>query len=153
MSIPENMSKLGGNWAGTSRLWLSPEQASHDSKSTATAALAAKGKFTTIQYTWAYDAELHEGLLLFGFHDSTTVKSVWIDSWHMSDKFMLCHGSIDAQGLVSTMGSYPAASGPDWGWRTVIDSTDSRSFKILMYNVTPDGMEALAVSAEYVRRT
>jgi len=44
-------------------------------------------------------------------------------------------------------GSYAAPPGPDWGWRTVIEIPDDDSFRMVMYNVSPEGKEELAVNA------
>jgi hypothetical protein len=48
-------------------------------------------------------------------------------------------------------GSYAAAPGPDWGWRTVIETAEDDSLRMVMYNLTPDGQEYLAVEAVYRR--
>ncbi len=153
MSALDSLAHLVGEWTGSSRLWLSPTDTAHASSSTASVTLEAMGKFVTIKYTWAFDNEPQEGLLLLGYEkEHDTVKSVWIDSWHMSDKFMVCQGNTEGGGVISIRGSYPAPPGPDWGWRMVIDPEGGDSFRIVMYNVSPDGEEALAVEAIYARQ-
>ena len=59
------------------------------------------------------------------------------------------HGEDDRDGCMSALDSYPAPPGPDWGWRIVLDADAESGIRILMYNITPDGDEALAVEAQY----
>jgi Protein of unknown function (DUF1579) len=153
MSAPESLKKMAGNWTGTSRLyrpWLSPEASESESESTASVALAARGKFAVIEYTWAVDGEPQAGLMLLGCENGDDeVTCTWIDSWHMSDKSLACGGKVDASGAVSVLGSYAAPPGPDWGWRTVVAPGPDGSFAIIMYNISPEGEEALAFENRY----
>ena len=73
----------------------------------------------------------------------------WIDSWHMSDGVMACEGAVDTDGTIDVRGSYAAPPGPDWGWRIVVRPADGPALHIVMYNVTPEGEEALAVEATF----
>jgi hypothetical protein len=69
----------------------------------------------------------------------------------MSDKVMTCEGPASDAGSLDVRGSYAAPPGPDWGWRTVIETGEEDSLQMLMYNVTPDGQEVPAVDAVYRR--
>jgi hypothetical protein len=54
-------------------------------------------------------------------------------------------------GGVDVRGSYPdKPEYAGWGWRTVLEPTNA-GWSMTMYNTTPDGEEALAVSAHYSR--
>jgi len=153
MSAPESLRRLVGEWTGTNRLWLSPEENPRRSDSTATVALAAGGQAVTISYTWSFDGQPQEGILILERDkDGSKMEAVWTDSWHMSDKLMVCEGSLDEKGVASVTGSYAAPPGPDWGWRTSVGPGEGGSFHIRMYNITPEGQEALAVEAIYSRR-
>jgi hypothetical protein len=165
---------LIGHWVGTNDLWLSPEEPCRKSPTEAVVALAAQGKFVTIQYTWADDGAPQDGLLMLGYERQLkTVRAVWIDSWHMGDKFMLCQGTdgataslpCGAEGRsmgfqpmnchergILVKGSYSAPPGPDWGWQIGIEPEHDGKFRIVMHNVSPDGKAALAVEATYVRK-
>jgi Protein of unknown function (DUF1579) len=68
----------------------------------------------------------------------------------MSDKPMKSEGPASSES-VDVRGSYAAPPGPDWGWRTVIETAGTDSFRMVMHNVSPDGQEYLAVDAEYHR--
>jgi hypothetical protein len=49
-------------------------------------------------------------------------------------------------------GTYPAGDGsPDWGWRIELDWCDPEHFTFRMFNVLPDGREALAVDLRGAR--
>ena len=61
------------------------------------------------------------------------------------------HGSIDSGNKISAKGSYEALEGPNWEWRTKILPKSFDAFTFEMYNILPDGTEALAVQVEYTR--
>lgn len=153
MTIPTKLTTLVGPWTGAHRLWLSPAEPVRESAATATVTLAGQGKFISIAYTWAEDGP-QDGLLMIGqAANSDTVHAAWIDSWHYSDKLMNCVGSLTPQGGFSVKGFYPAPPGPDWGWRIVIEPHASDAWQMLMFNVTPEGQEQLAVEALFTRQT
>jgi Protein of unknown function (DUF1579) len=155
MSVPKKLGELVGNWSGINRLWLSwhEDKTPKESDSTVTIEFAAKRKFININYTWIYEDETQEGQILLGHEkESDKIKAVWIDSFHMSDKFMINAGNVEND-VISIKGFYSVPENPDWGWRTVIDFADDKTFKIVMYNVTPEGEEEIAVEAIYTRKT
>ena len=154
MSVPENLEKLAGEWSGTNKLHLSwMENSPFDSESKATINYSAKGFFLKFEYDWFYEEKLQEGLILIGKeNDSDLVKSFWIDSWHLSDKFMVSEGNYKADKAISVKGHYTVPNHPDWGWRTVVEIENEDAFKIVMYNVSPEGEESLAVEADYSRQ-
>jgi hypothetical protein len=139
-----------GHWVGKSRLHYPPSGAPDDSSSTVMVAPVAGGRFIRLDYTWAYQKAPQEGSLLIG-HESSEATAIWIDTWHMGDKAMVCKGSVEAGGQVTVRGSYAAPPGPDWGWRIVI-KPDARTLHIVMHNITPKGEEQLAVEADYARK-
>jgi hypothetical protein len=152
MSVDIKLSELEGSWKGTNKLylsWVSEEPIVSDS--TASVSMRVNDQFFGIEYKWAYEGNEQEGLLILGCDSkSDAVQAVWTDSWHNGHKFMLCDGNIDADGKVSVKGYYTVPEHPDWGWRTEI-VPGSDSFKYLMYNVSPDGVEELAVETEFSR--
>jgi hypothetical protein len=112
----------------------------------------AKGKFLSLTYTWSHEEVAQEGLILLGYDDKQEIATAaWVDSWHMSSKIMACQGKIDEQGAIDLRGSYEAPPGPDWGWRIVITPKSGSGLQIVMYNITPEGAEDLAVQADYKR--
>jgi hypothetical protein len=115
---------------------------------------APQGKFAALQYTWAEDGMPQTGLLVVGpVIDGGGIHAAWIDSWHMPASFLLLEGAVGEEGNLALTGSYAAPSGPDWGWRVEIVPKPGETFQFLMYNVTPDGEESLAVEVTYFRKT
>ena len=156
MSVPEILEKLVGKWRGINRLhttWI-PENPVRETVSIATVELTARGRFLKIEYDWTYDEAVQEGLILIGDEkDTDSIKAFWIDSWHLSDKFMVSEGFRETDGSISLKGFYTVPDHPDWGWRTVIEPERDKVFKIIMFNVSPEGEEALAVEMELKRQS
>ena len=148
------LTKLVGDWTGTNRLWLDPKAPAQESDATASVTLEARGQFATIRYTWAYDGDQCEGMLLVRLVDTPTKADVvWIDSWHMRNEFLVMRPDAVEGAIVSALGSYPAPPGPDWGWRITLHSENPDVLLIAMHNITPDGEEAPAVEIALKRAT
>lgn len=153
MTIPIALAALTGQWQGTNKLWLSPNEPARESASTAEVTLAAQGKFATIRYTWTDQGQPQGGLLVLEQETQNhLVKAVWIDSWHMGDGFMLCEGAFGPNGAVLLKGAYSAPPDPDWGWQIAVEPQAGDSFRIMMTNISPDGEKMLAVEAVYTRQ-
>lgn len=143
---------LTGRWRGTYRLIVEPGESARESQSTATVAPVARGRFARIDYVWGDRDKPEDGSILFGRdRERGVVTALWVDSWHMSDKVLTCEGTSPDAGSLEVRGTYPAPPGPDWGWRTVVETAEEDSLRMLMYNVSPDGKEDLAVDAIYRR--
>ena len=144
---------LAGRWNGTYRLIVNPAEPPRESKTSAVVTPVAAGGFVRMDYTWEEDGKPQDGSILLGRDSERCVVTAhWVDSWHMSDKVMACEGpSTDAGSSLEVRGAYAAPPGPDWGWRTVIEATGTDSFRMLMYNVSPDGREDVSVEAAYTR--
>jgi Protein of unknown function (DUF1579) len=149
MSNLDPLIACAGRWTGKNRLQDPHSNSLEESPSTATVTHILGNRFVRLDYTWAYRGAAQEGSMLIGF-DSSEATAHWIDTWHMSNKVLACKGPVVPSGELSVRGSYAAPPGPDWGWRTVI-TPGAQTLRIVMYNVTPDGQEALAVDAEYAR--
>lgn len=153
MSIEQNLTDLVGDWKGTNRLhvpWMPEPLKESDSKATVRSKM--NGQFLSIEYTWSYEGEPQEGMLILGCDPkSDAVQAVWTDSWHSKDVLMLCNGNIDAEGKkISVTGHYSVPEHPDWGWRTEIVNGD-HSFRYAMYNISPEGVEEIAVETDFQR--
>jgi hypothetical protein len=75
----------------------------------------------------------------------------WIDSFHMSNKLMFCQGEINAEGIIDLRGSYEAPPDQNWGRRIIITVPFENQLQIVMYNCSPEGVEELAIQADYKR--
>jgi hypothetical protein len=152
MSVDKKLSDLVGTWKGTNRLhvpWM--DEKLKESDSTAVVRSKMNGQFLSIEYTWSFDGEAQEGLLILGCDSKCeAVQAVWTDSWHSKDVLMLCNGTVDSDGKISVMGNYSVPEHPDWGWRTEI-IPGVEGFRYVMFNVSPEGVEELAVETEFTR--
>lgn len=152
MSGLDSLVQLVGKWQGVNKLWLYPVETPYESASVVSLTQVIKGKFVQLDYTWAFEAEPQEGILLFGYAaEEGEVTAVWADSFHMGEKFMICRGATGTDGSIEVRGSYSVPDQPEWGWRIVVGPGEGGGLKIVMYNVTPDGEEFLAVEANYRR--
>jgi hypothetical protein len=154
MTVTGRLAKYAGSWSGTSTL-----QDEHprgipraESLSTATVTSILGGNFLRIDYTWSYDGKPEEGsLLLGGFPQEGGVTVHWIDTWHNGNVVMACRGGMTSDGGISVYGSYAAPPGPDWGWRIDVLPEGSEKWRLVMYNISPEGVEGPAVDATYTR--
>lgn len=150
MSIHPNLTRLAGKWKGTNRLhmpWM--PNPLHESASDALVTERINGQCLEITYTWEYEGTQHNGLLILcGSPKSNAVNAVWTDSWHSANVLMMCEGTSDENGRVSIKGNYAVPDHPDWGWRTDI-IPNGEAFDYIMYNISPEGAEELAVETRF----
>lgn len=152
MSVPAWLSRLSGSYEGPNRVWLAPGQPARESAAAADVASIAQGRFITVTYSWADEGRPQDGLLLLGENPGlATWSATWVDSWHMGDVAMTLEGTPVANETISVRGGYAAPPGPDWGWRIVVSPRGPDGFDVRMYNITPEGEEALAVEARFTR--
>ncbi len=153
MSIPSALVRSVGEWTGQNRLWFLPAEPSFDSPTTASIHLEAGGNFLSMRYEWSHEGTPQHGFILIGEDASTgRCDAAWADSFHNSHRLMPCTGPIATDGVLRATGSYPAPSGPDWGWRIELSAEEAERLLLRMFNIMPDGTEALAVEASYSRR-
>ena len=134
MSLVEFIQPITGSWVGINRLRLMPDDDYTESAGTATIRIVASN-YAVIEYTW-FDGEAPQtGLMLIqGSLDS--LSCVWVDSWHSSQEWMSLAGSQE-DGVLVLKGSYPAESGPDWGWHIHVEYADDAHARLSMHNVVP----------------
>jgi Protein of unknown function (DUF1579) len=153
MSLSKIQDNLLGEWRGKNLLrlnWLTPTD--YFSSSELSVLQFAKGTFLTFNYSWEHKNVPQEGMLLVGYDSIQNIATAaWIDTWHMSSKVMSCQGTINAQGIIDLRGSYEAPPDPDWGWRIMITSPSVNLLHLVMFNCSPEGLEELAVQADYKR--
>ncbi len=150
-ALDELVSRVG-TWTGTNRLRDPSMNVSDDSPSTAALSPLVGGKFVRMDYTWSYQGAPQEGSLLIGYESGPAVVTAhWVDTWHMGEGVMALRGTSDTDGSITVHGTYAAPPGPDWGWRIDLLPGDDSALRLVMYNITPDGQEELAVEADYAR--
>lgn len=92
---------------------------------------------------WAHDGAAKEGeIVLTG--PLASCRASFKDTFHAPDG-MVFHGAVSGCEL-RLYGTFPIGDGsPDWGWRITLDWADPEHVTLRMFNVKPDGREALAV--------
>lgn len=150
MSALDGLRACAGRWRGENQLQDPHTNAPQVSPSTMTITPILADSFVRIDYTWRYEDDPQEGSMLVGYRpEAGVVTTHWIDTWHMGAKVMACRGEADSGGEISVRGSYAAPPGPDWGWRIVITPDAGEVLRMVMFNVSPDGKEELAVESYY----
>jgi hypothetical protein len=135
-----------GQWQGTSTLFL-PDTAPENSDSILTVVPELNGRFIRLDYTWSQGGAPQHGSLLIGSHEAC-----WIDTWHMTDRMMLCATEPGDGPAWSCRGSYAASPGPDWNWRIAITPDLPGKLRIVMTNIPPaEETGVMAVDAQYSR--
>lgn len=145
------MSGFVGSWKGVNHLYLGDAPEQHlRSDSTMLVSLKANGQIAAFDYRWDYENEQQEGLILLGCDPKSGVaQTIWTDSFHSRNAFIVSDGKY-SDSMYSVKGYYKVPGYPDWGWRTDIHPNDE-TLIITMYNVSPEGVEELAVETEFFR--
>ena len=134
MSVVDHLTLLLGRWQGTNRFRLMPTDEYQPSTATATVTVTAV-RFVSIAYTWFDGDTPQDGLLLLGGEvEADGASGVWVDSWHTGPTWMTFTGGTADGDELQLRGSYPAESGPDWGWHIHVRP---REAVITMHNVVP----------------
>jgi hypothetical protein len=132
-----------GRFAGVNRLWFRPGTPAHVSDGTLVVAA------DRVAIAWVYEGAPKEGALVLR-GPGPACRGDFTDSFHASSGMVL-HGNAPGGGVL-LYATYPAGEGlPDWGWRITLDWCDPDHFTFRMFNVLPDGAEALAVDLRGAR--
>lgn len=148
------LARLEGEWSGSSRLWFEPGELADESPVQGSIRLVLGGRFALHEYANTIDQRRVEGIMLIGYDLGTQRFEVaWVDSFHNGTRIMLSKGETKAAvDALSVLGSYSdGQGGPDWGWRSAIELTESGELLLRHFNITPQGEEALAVEFAYHR--
>lgn len=132
MSVVEHLAPLVGSWHGTNLLRLMATDDYQSSAATATVSVTAH-RFVSIAYTWSDGDAAQDGLILLGGSPDAAT-AVWVDSWHTGPTWMSFSGAVGDGDELRLLGSYPAESGPDWGWQIHVRPRDA---VLTMHNVVP----------------
>jgi hypothetical protein len=146
------LAQLAGAWRGKSLTWLDPNEAPHESPIQGSVQLILDGRFALYLYQSIMNAEPQHGMFTFGYNTiSNRYEASWVDTFHNNTAIMFCTGEAMEDGF-SVLGSYPDPSGgPDWGWRTEVESIDREHLTIRAYNISPEGHETKAMETKLVR--
>jgi hypothetical protein len=106
------------------------------------------GRFLEWVYRGSMQGKPIEGRLLLGWYPMRKRwEAVWMDSFHMGRGMLLCHGA-SGETAMSVLGHYSdGQGGPDWGWRTSLETSSPDAFTLRAWNIEPSGAEAPATEA------
>jgi len=131
---------LIGQWKGTTRLWLNPEDPPQISETLAVFRPLLGGLFVREEYEGFSFGEKHKGYRTYGFEvGRKTAVCSWVDSIHMSTGMMHLEGTIGGPRIALSGRYYAGENNDQYGWRTVLEIDGKDRLKISQYNVMPDG--------------
>lgn len=150
MPVPPWLAARAGAFTGTSHLYFAPPAIEQSCDSVLRVLPRVHGQLVELSYSWSRKGRPAEGLLVLHFSAERT-RGSWTDSWHLADELMHCDGEPSVEGCVSVRGTYAVSPGPDWGWRIALTAVGEHDLRLEMFNIEPDGNEALAVQCDYAR--
>lgn len=132
-----------GSFTGPNRLWFMPGTPAHVSAGELVVSA------DRVSLRWVHEGAPQAGeLVLSG--PAPSCRGAFTDTFHAVAGLVL-HGHVQGS-TVFLYGTYPAGDGsPDWGWRIVLEWCDPEHFSVRMFNVLPNGLEALAVDLNGAR--
>ncbi len=146
----KDLQQFAGNWKGTSKVWLEPDQLSDESPIEGTIEPILQGRFLLHRYKTSFKDREIEGIYLIGFDLlSNQFQVAWADSFHMSTAIMFCKGNANDHDF-EVLGSFPDQQEPpqQWGWRTDMHF-EGDELLIIAYIITPTGQSAKATEIRY----
>jgi hypothetical protein len=146
------LKQLCGSWKGTTKTYFEPEVLTDESQWEGNIRTILNGMFVQHDYTGSLQGKPLSGTAIYGYQiSSNRFQCLWTDSFHNGTSMMFCEGSPNNSAF-NVLGHYNTPDGsPPWGWRTEITMPAENNLVITMYNITPDGIEAVAVVTDYRR--
>ncbi|MDC6169416.1 DUF1579 domain-containing protein [Paucibacter sp. XJ19-41] len=144
--------RMAGQWEGRFRLWFEPGKLADESLQRGSIRVLLGGRVLLHEYSGHCAGEPMEGVALIAYHlDERRYESAWAESFGTGTALMFSTG-VSGDPRLSMLGSYSDGQGGSrWGWRTAIEQPDDDTLDLRMYNITPEGDEALAVEVNYRR--
>jgi len=154
--IHHQLSRLTGNWEGTTKVWFEPDKVADESAVKGSMRTVLGGRFVLHEYTGSFGGNALEGLALYGYHQALRqFQAAWVDSFHNGTAIMYSEGSRGADSL-NVLGGYTYVAEQvemRWGWRTEIQLISDDEVRITAFNISPEGEEAKATETNYRRIT
>jgi hypothetical protein len=146
------LSRLVGDWKGTTKTWFDPSKLEDESPITGTMRLILDGRFIMHEYQSSFGDQSLSGIAIYGFDLNTQkYQCAWMDTFHNGTAIMFSKGNKGEEGI-NVLGSYAYIT-PEteqhWGWRTQLDIISDSEIMITAYNISPEGQETKATETNY----
>lgn len=146
------LSRLAGEWEGTTKTWFDPGKLEDESPIKGTIRPLLDGRFMLHEYTSSLKDKPLTGMAIIGYHlDLQKYQIAWIDSFHNGSAIMFSEGKKGGNEM-NVLGSYAYVT-PEieqyWGWRTTIEIVSDNEIIIRAFNVSPEGEEGRALETVY----
>ena len=146
------LSRLVGEWKGTTKTWFDPAKLEDESPISGTMRLLLDGRFILHEYKSSFGDKRIEGMAIYGYHiDLQKFQCAWIDSFHNGPAIMFSEGKKGSQAM-NVLGGYAYVTPEEeqhWGWRTNIEVVSDSEVVITMFNISPGGEETKATETVY----
>ncbi|MGZ5253467.1 MAG: DUF1579 domain-containing protein [Flavitalea sp.] len=146
------LSKMAGEWKGTTKTWFDPSKLEDESPINGTMRLIMDGRFIMHEYSSSFGDKPLTGMAIYGYNlDLQKFQCAWIDSFHNGSAIMFSQGD-KGEDNIRVLGSYAYVT-PEteqhWGWRTHIDMVSDTEMIITAFNISPEGEESKATETVY----
>lgn len=146
------LSRLVGDWKGTTKTWFDPSKLEDESPINGTMKLILDGRFILHEYQSSFGDQSLSGIAIYGFDLNTQkYQCAWMDTFHNGTAIMFSKGNKGEEGI-NVLGSYAYIT-PEteqhWGWRTQLDIISDSEIMITAYNISPEGQETKATETNY----
>jgi hypothetical protein len=153
MTAADFLKAITGHWEGEVSTWFEPGVLADVSRVQGIISPLLNGLMLKHEYQGEIQSKPRSGCEWIAFNKVTqNFETAWVDSFHMNYAIMHSSGPQLENGF-SVFGQYDVGEGhPRWGWRTEFRLLQPDELTILAFNVSPEGMEDLAVETKYLRR-
>ena len=146
------LSRLVGQWKGTTKTWYDPSKLEDESPINGTMQPILDGKFILHEYKGSFGEKPITGMAIYGYHlELGKFQCAWIDSFHNGTAIMFSEGNKGEKDI-SMLGSYTYVT-PEmeqhWGWRTNIEFISDDEIVITAYNISPECQELKVTETIY----
>ena len=146
------LSRLVGEWKGTTKTWFDPSKLEDESPINGTMRLILDGRFIMHEYQSSFGDKSLSGIAIFGYDLNTQkYQCAWMDTFHNGTAIMFSKGNKGDEGI-NVLGSYAYIT-PEteqhWGWRTQLEMISDSEMVITAYNISPEGQESKATETNY----
>ena len=146
------LSKMVGEWEGTTKTWFDPAKLEDESPISGTMRSILDGRFIMHEYRSSFGDKPITGMAIYGYNlDLQKFQCAWIDSFHNGSAIMFSQGN-KGEASFNVLGGYAYVT-PEieqhWGWRTHIEMLSDSEIMITAFNISPEGQESKATETIY----